>query len=193
MLFFYFSFLTLGVSLISIILINEKNKNKTKKPDLLQVKISEFFQHLDAFNKKFDPFLTTTSHNDPVEPVQSENFNYPQNLQPEEILDHAGIQQNYSIVAPILNSGTDWRTQYEKLDSLFQEKSELLEKMDRALNNEIKNRNEFENLKSLLEDEIENGKEKRRQMQDELNNLKMENENLRDKLAQLRNEHSSKF
>ncbi len=100
--------------------------------------------------------------------------------------------QNHSVSAiPILESEDIWKAKYEKLETLFQEKSADLGKIEQTLNNEIKNKSGFEDFKYLLEEEIEKGKEKRRQLQAELKNLEMENKNLRSKLAQLENQHSS--
>ncbi|HLD70071.1 MAG TPA: hypothetical protein VJA17_04825 [Candidatus Omnitrophota bacterium] len=100
--------------------------------------------------------------------------------------------QNHSVSAiPVLESENIWKAKYERLEILFQEKSADLRKIEQALNNEIKNRTGFEDFKYLLEEEIEKGKEKRRQLQAELKNLEMENENLRSKLTGLETQTDS--
>ena len=53
--------------------------------------------------------------------------------------------QNHSVsIIPELESENIWKAKYEKLESLFQEKSADFGKIEQALNNELKNRNEFE-------------------------------------------------
>ena len=111
----------------------------------------------------------------------------------EEELHH---RKNLQTVFPIAVTSEDengWEAKYERLESLFEEKSAALGKIEQALNNEMKNRTEFENFKYLLEEEIEKGKEKRRQLQAELDNLKTENENLRSHLAQGENQPSAQL
>ena len=153
-LFFYSGFLALGVILITLVLINEQRKNKPA--------VSKHF-----IRDKLSEFLKITPMMQKIETIEKEL--HPAENSPSEKL--SALIEN------------DWKMKYEKLETLFQEKSADFGKIEQALNNEIKNRAGFEDFKYLLEEEIERSKEKRRQLQAELNNLEMENENLRSKLA----------
>lgn len=63
---------------------------------------------------------------------------------------------------------------YQKLDALFKEKSAELQKTKESLDNEIKNRKEFENVKELLEKEITDSKDRTRNIQAEGENAAAE-------------------
>lgn len=63
------------------------------------------------------------------------------------------------------------KNKYDKLEILFQEKSEELENTERALVNEISNRKEFEKVEELMEQRIVELKEKYRYAQVELTSV----------------------
>ena len=163
MLFFYSGFLALGIILITLVLSIEKRKTKIVPNNFFRDKLSEFLN------------ITPLAHK--IEILEKES--QPSENPPEEEL-------------PTQNEN-NWKAKYERLETLFQEKSIVIGKIEQALNNEIKNRTEFEDFKYLLEEEIEKGKEKRRQLQMELNSLKIENENLRSKMAELESPDSIKI
>lgn len=77
------------------------------------------------------------------------------------------------------------REKYDKLDALFNEKSAELEKTKTLLDNEIKNRKEFNKVKDLLEKELKDSKDKARDVQVELNNAQMESESHKKRAARL--------
>ena len=167
LLFLYSGLLILGATLITMTLINEKRKNKSVSNNFIRDKLSEFL--------KIPPLMHK------IEIL-------------EEELRHKKNPQTHSVFAiPAVTSEDGWREKYEKLEALFEEKSVALGKIEQALNNEIKNRTEFENFQYLLEEEIEKGKEKRRQLQAELDIMKTENENLRSQLAQRENQPSAQL
>ncbi|MCK5014873.1 MAG: hypothetical protein KAS66_13760 [Candidatus Omnitrophica bacterium] len=81
---------------------------------------------------------------------------------------------------------------YEKLDVLFNEKSAELQKTKESLDNEIKNREEFNKVKKLLEQEIRDSKDRTRNVQAEGEDAKSEIERhekmtsqLEEKIAQM--------
>lgn len=57
---------------------------------------------------------------------------------------------------------------YQKLDALFQEKSQDLEKSEKALSNEVKHRKDFNKVKDLLEKELKDSKDKCRELEVQL-------------------------
>ena len=167
LLFLYSGLLILGAILITLALINEKRKNKSVSNNFIRDKLSEFL--------KIPPLMHKIE-------ILEEKFGHKKN------------PQTHSVFAiPAVTSEDGWREKYEKLEALFEEKSVALGKIEQALNNEIKNRTEFENFQYLLEEEIEKGKEKRRQLQAELDSMKTENENLRSQLAQRENQSSAQL
>ena len=155
MLFFYSILLILGIILIAIVLIIDKKKSKLVPKDFIRDKLLKFLNIAPLAHK--------------IEILEKE-------------LHH---NENPSEEKLPTRDENNWKTKYERLETLFQEKSIVIGKIEQALNNEIKNRTEFEDFKYLLEEEIEKGKEKRRQLQMELDSLKIENENLRSKMAEL--------
>ena len=163
MLFFYSILLILGIILIALVFIIDKKKTKLGANNFIRDKLLEFLNIASLVHK--------------IETLEKE-LHYNENPPEEEL--------------PTRNEN-NWKTKYERLETLFQEKSIVIGKIEQALNNEIKNRAEFEDFKYLLEEEIEKGKEKRRQLQMELNSLKIENENLRLKIAELGSPDSIKI
>ena len=80
---------------------------------------------------------------------------------------------------------SELKTKYEKLESLFTEKSEALEKGEKALANEIKNRKDFNKVKDLLEKELKEAKDKNHKTQLELSSTQNEIENHKRRVHQL--------
>ena len=70
----------------------------------------------------------------------------------------------------------DLKEKYNKLESLFNEKSDALAKAQESLDYELKNRKEFNKIKDVLEKELREAKDKSRNLQVELNNEKAEGE-----------------
>ena len=165
MLFFYSSLLAFGIILIMLVLVIEKRKTKLVPNNFIRDKLSEFLK------------ITPVVHKiEILEQELRQIENSPVNIGQEKV----GNEDN-------------WKTKYARLETIFQEKSTVLGKIEEALNNEIRNRGEFENFRYLLEEEIEKSKEKRRQLQAELASLKMENENLRSKITELESQDSLKI
>ncbi len=59
----------------------------------------------------------------------------------------------------------EMKEKYEKLDVLFNEKSQKLANIEGALNNELKNREDFFKLKAILESEIKEVKDRAKELQ----------------------------
>jgi len=84
------------------------------------------------------------------------------------------------------------KERYERLDILFTKKSSELDETTKTLENEQKNRKEFNTLKDLLEKELKNAKDKFKITQEELGNTINENEGYKKRIAGLE-ENISKF
>ena len=79
---------------------------------------------------------------------------------------------------------TELPAQYERLEVLFKEKSEQLEKSEKALANELKTHKEFNKIKDLLEKELKDTKDKNHKTQLELTAFQAEVENYKNRLSQ---------
>ncbi len=77
------------------------------------------------------------------------------------------------------------KEKHETLDKLFKEKSAALEKSEEALQNELKNRKEFNKVKDILEKELKETKDKARSLQVDLNNAGTEAEGHKSRVNQL--------
>lgn len=70
---------------------------------------------------------------------------------------------------------SELQEKYDRLDTLFKEKSNELQSTKESLNNEIKNRSEFNKVKDLLEKELKDSKDKAR-------NIESDGQNIRDEI-----------
>lgn len=77
------------------------------------------------------------------------------------------------------------KEKYDLLDRLFKEKSSALEKAEESLQNELKNRKEFNKVKDILEKELKDTKDKARNVQAEMSAFQTEAENYQKRINQL--------
>ncbi|GEM_PF-3273302 len=77
------------------------------------------------------------------------------------------------------------KEKYEKLDSLFKEKSSELEKIQRSLETELRTRKEFNKVKDILEKELKDVKDRSHNVQIELISAKTETEGCQKRINQL--------
>lgn len=77
------------------------------------------------------------------------------------------------------------KEKYELLDRLFKEKSSTLEKAEESLQNELKNRKEFNKVKDILEKELKDTKDKARNVQAEMSAFQTEAESYQKRINQL--------
>lgn len=80
----------------------------------------------------------------------------------------------------------EWKQKYERLDKLFQEKSNQFAQAESQLANELQNRDDFFKMKTILEDEIQEVKDRARDLQHTLKNAQMETEQQKVQAQQLR-------
>ena len=76
----------------------------------------------------------------------------------------------------VLNEDKNLKIKYERLEKLFKEKSEVLERVQLALDNELKNKKDFDKVKDIIEKDAQEVKARIKESQDELNALKQEKE-----------------
>ena len=77
------------------------------------------------------------------------------------------------------------KEKYERLDSLFKEKSSELEKAQRSLETELRTRKEFNKVKDILEKELKDVKDRTHNLQIELISAKTEAEGYQKRINQL--------
>ena len=119
--------------------------------------------------------LAPTPVNPPLEkaPLESfsPNFTVPAAGGPSSSFEPVPSTQDIPAPLPIQSAGDIQKTmdleielhelkeKYERLDQLFKEKSEELDRKDTALNNELKTKKEFNKVKDILEKEIKDTKD----------------------------------
>lgn len=77
------------------------------------------------------------------------------------------------------------KAKYEKMEKMFEEKQQNLEKITLELENEKKHRKDFNKVKDLLEKELKESKDRYKEMQLDLNQSIKERENLTEKISLL--------
>jgi len=75
---------------------------------------------------------------------------------------------------------------FDQLEKLLKEKNTALENSEQALNNELKNRQEFEKIKILLETELFDTRQKAKKVQEELTSTSQESQQYKEKLVLLK-------
>ncbi|MBF0523411.1 MAG: hypothetical protein HQL24_10215 [Candidatus Omnitrophica bacterium] len=83
------------------------------------------------------------------------------------------VEEKLSMTNP---HNSDILEKYTKLEQLLQEKNKALKTAEDALNNELKNRQDFEKIKSLLENELMETKQRLKNAQFEINSFKERSE-----------------
>lgn len=77
------------------------------------------------------------------------------------------------------------KEKHEKLGKLFNEKSEELERLQKNLDSELKNKKEFNKIKDLLEKELREQKDRNKQLQGEIVEVNTENDSNKRRVSQL--------
>lgn len=80
---------------------------------------------------------------------------------------------------------TELQSKYHRLETLFQEKGDALAKSDVALQNELKNRKEFNKVKDILEKELKEAKDRCRNLQIEVTSGQTESQSYLKRVNQL--------
>ena len=82
------------------------------------------------------------------------------------------------------------KERYEKLDTMFNEKSSELTKTKDSLEVELKNKKEFNKVKDILEKELKDSKDKTREVEINLTNAQTENQNQKERAERLEEKSS---
>ena len=176
----YFIGLFVGAGIIALLFFQDNGRNQRNADKELITGINKISKQIDEWEKNLDHFFIKKFQK-PVVATKVENpFSNSEGKKIVAVLAQEHVAQ---VDEPI-----DWKTKYEKIEILFIEKSTMFEKLEKACENEIKNRNEFSLLQKILEEQIEKTKEKNRQLQSELSLLRNENEEYRAKIIQLENQ-----
>lgn len=85
----------------------------------------------------------------------------------------------------LLSEKNQLKAEHTKLETLFIEKSMLLEKSEKTLNNELKNQKEFNKVKDILEKEIRDYKDKVTVLQNEITSAQTEIQTQSKRVSQL--------
>jgi hypothetical protein len=94
----------------------------------------------------------------------------------EEIKLSAGEEKKIEREIDLMAQLDEIKEQNKNLAKLFKEKSSTLEKAEESLENELRNRKEFNKLKDILEKELKESKDTSRELQMELSGIKAESE-----------------
>ena len=201
MILIYFGILGFGAIVIFLIFFSENQALQEKCESSLITYFHKISNTINEWEEKIDDFLlikfrkpvSVTKINFPFPSAETKTVKEPETQQAppdliaeipksEEILSTAARMENQ------VSDNFDWQSRYGKLETLFQEKSLEFEKLEKALENEIKNRTEFDVIKEILETQITKNKEKYRQLQMELVIVQNEKEEYRSKIVQLEND-----
>lgn len=94
----------------------------------------------------------------------------------EEIKLSAGEEKKIEREIELMAQLDEMKEQNKNLDTLFKEKSSILEKTEELLESELRNRKEFNKLKDILEKELKESKDKSRELHVELSAVRAESE-----------------
>jgi len=157
---------------------------ETKTPNLREfygnekIETDEAIQNKDGDKASDQQILTDTASitTSPAQP--SEVSNEKKSLSPNE---EENIEREIELSAELI----ELKEKYDKLESMFDEKSTEYEKAKESLDNELGNRKEFNKVKDVLEKELKESKDRTRSAQGELKNTQTENENQKKRTEQL--------
>ena len=163
---------------------DENHAKESPQGDKRKIFLTTFFNSL--------PFLKKPSE-EVVETFEPSALSTPKAAatpihQPSSVND-AAIGQ----IAPIKEANTDFQawqsTQFkeklDKLEALLNEKNQTLEKAERELASELKNRKEFNKVKDALEKELKDSRVRARDLQIELTSTQTESAGFKNRVNQL--------
>ncbi len=175
--------MALGVAIVAVLFILESKKDK--KTLVEQETIPGplgIMNRIIGSQKKESSSSSTLDESPTVEiplPIRPRpSVNNPKKVEEET---KALLEENISKTAEL----SEIQTKHEKMDKLLKEKNDELEKKTKELDNEVKNRKEFNKVKDLLEKEIKDLRDKNHKFQLEVNAAKTESENYKKRIGQL--------
>ncbi len=143
---------------------------------------------LDPKSGKTSIQLQKPEANEPQLSVISQQSQKPASIKPATEKANLSIDREVELSIAndeLKNQLVQIQERYDKLDKLFLEKSETLEKTLKDLEHEQKNRKEFNKVKDLLEKEIKDSKTIAKKAEAELNSIKSESGSYTTRITQL--------
>ncbi|MBF0521722.1 MAG: hypothetical protein HQL24_01555 [Candidatus Omnitrophica bacterium] len=116
---------------------------------------------------------------------QEENFSSEKDATIKDNLGTASLKTAPADESLSLPNNTT-EEKYKKMDQLLQEKNKTLETLEQGLNSELRNRQDFDKVKTLLTEELETAKQKTKKAQDGLSAVFKENQEYKEQIAELK-------
>ena len=160
----YLGIMGLGVAIVAFLFLMEARKNK-KNPMTASQGTASILERLGPDNQEYTISDLIAKQSAKPQPNESQVL----------------LEENLAKTAQL----EELQTKYEKLDKIFKEKNDEFEKVLKELENETKNRKEFNKVKDLLEKEIKDLRDKNHKLQLELSAANAEAENHKKKATQL--------
>ncbi|MFH1360799.1 MAG: hypothetical protein ABIJ41_07205 [Candidatus Omnitrophota bacterium] len=184
----YLIILTIGLGLAGWLFFQEEKappkdkKEPSKDPESLKI--------LDRLGLREDPkkegHLTIKDIKEPPPEAAAEITQIAEdNIKPEALLEDSQEQSREVALR-------DLQEKYERLETLFNEKSQELEKAQKALSIELKAKKDFNIVKDILEKELKEVKDRAHKLHLEVGAAQAESENHQRRIAQLEDKIISK-
>ncbi|MCB9757432.1 MAG: hypothetical protein H6753_03295 [Candidatus Omnitrophica bacterium] len=182
--------LVIGTGAIAWIMLAEKKKESPPPPKTKetapQLSPKDLLERLGLENPKpeSDKIILPELFKKPVSPAenQANQLATTAKTNPLPTITESELSLKYD---ELLSEKTQLKAEYTKLEALFIEKSMLLEKSEKTLNNELKNQKEFNKVKDILEKEIRDYKDKVTALQGEITIAQTETQTQSKRVIQL--------
>jgi len=164
----------------------EPEENKSLLASLSSMKLFGLEKLFNRF-KKEEPEVISGPISQTINPPQKSEQGTPRpelGIQPPLNENIVKLKADDELTKPT-SEDSALKEKNTRLEALFKEKSEELEKTHNALANEIKNRKEFNKVKDILEKELRETKDNARKVQVELNTASTEIAGLKKRINQL--------
>ncbi len=192
---YFFTFLifaTITVGVILWLIKEESNKeailkNSSESP-LLKPSLSPNFNITpEAILKRVNLNLSKEEKLDQNSPDQQKILKNPTALTVTESPEERGVKESEFIVKydELSIDFKELQAKYEKLSNILDEKNILLEKAEKNLNHEIKNRKDFNKVKDILEKELKEYRDKSKELQSLLQVSQLETQSSNQRNSQL--------
>src|SRR5437867_8312821 len=173
--------MALGVGIVVCLFIIEATKGKRGEPEPVSSK--ENPSMLDRMSSEYQEYsispVETSVTQTRIQARASAATRDAAKKQSDE--SQALLEENLAKTAEL----SELQGKYNRLEQLFKEKSSEFDKMWKELENETKNRKEFNKVKDLLEKEIKDLRDKNHKQQLELTASQAETENVKKRSLQL--------
>ncbi len=162
--------------------INETKAGQSKNPSLSE-----------RLGLKTAPVPETSVHKEPLPlPGQIEQENILPEPTPPVSLTEKELQDALRESSQTQSTNYELQEKYQRLEKLFEEKTQEFEKIQNSLNVELKVKKEFHKVKDILEKEIKDIKDRSHKQTLEIGALNAETENYKKRISQLEEKIKSK-